>query len=58
METNGDKDAKIAQLEALVASLRKQLEAARESIAAMQRRARRQYREAGDYLPYEEDDRR
>jgi hypothetical protein len=58
METNGDKEARIAELEALVASLRRQLKAARDTIASLQQSASRRYRDAHDYLPYEEDDRR
>lgn len=52
-----DAEAKIIELEKLVASLQKRLKVANETIDFYQNESRRSYRLNHDYLPYEEDDR-
>lgn len=53
-----DKDARIAELEALVAGLRQQLRAAQATIDRLQRAAAKRFRHDHDYVPYDEEDRR
>lgn len=50
-----EKDARINELEVLVASLRQQLKIARETIANYQKRAVNKRYEEHDYLDYEDD---
>jgi hypothetical protein len=50
-----DKDARIKELELLVASLQAQLRTARNTIEQYQTHTRRQYRDDHDYLEYEDD---
>lgn len=53
--TETDKDARIKELEAQVASLQAQLRSARQTIEQYQRHDRRSYWDQQDYLPYDED---
>lgn len=50
-----EKDERIKELEALVASLQAQLRTARNTLEQYQAQARRQYRHDADYLDYEDD---
>lgn len=52
-----DKDAKITELENLVASLRQQLKVANETIRSLRQKEIKRQRYDLDYLPYEERDR-
>lgn len=56
-ENDAAKDARIKELEALVASLQARLRAANITIEQYQNQTRRSYRDNYDYLPYEDDDR-
>jgi len=56
-ENDAAKEARIKELEALVASLQARLRAANTTIEQYQNQTRRSYRDNYDYLPYEDDDR-
>ena len=55
--TEQEKDARIAELEALVASLQLQLKNARATIISYQQKAIKDWKDQRDYLPYEDYDR-
>jgi molecular chaperone GrpE (heat shock protein) len=54
-QNDNEKDERIKQLEAQVASLQAQLRSVRQTLEQYQNYSRRSYQHDYDYLPYEED---